>query len=99
MLVSESLSVYSLAGIHADIIVGHADLMGAHKIKDSYVDYITEVARVALMDQETMKANVEAVKETRKLVSEKLFEFGFEVFESQTNFLWVKPLGIGLIFV
>ena len=41
-----------------------------------------------------MKANVEAVKETRRIVSEKLFEFGFEVFESQTNFLWVKPLGI-----
>ena len=98
VLVSRSLSKsYSLAGIRCGYCVGHADLIRAlYKIKDSYnVDYITqEIARVALMDQETMKANVEAVKETRKLVSEKLFEFGFEVFESQTNFLWVKPLGI-----
>ena len=77
--------------------MGHADLIRAlYKIKDSYnVDYIAqEIARVALMDQETMKANVEAVKETRRLVSEKLFELGFEVFDSQTNFLWMKPLGI-----
>ena len=98
VLVSRSLSKsYSLAGIRCGYCVGHADLIRAlYKIKDSYnVDYITqEIARVALMDQETMKANVEAVKETRKLVSEKLFEFGFEVFESQSNFLWVKPLGI-----
>ena len=98
VLVSRSLSKsYSLAGIRCGYCVGHADLIRAlYKIKDSYnVDYITqEIARVALMDQETMKANVEAVKETRRIVSEKLFEFGFEVFESQTNFLWVKPLGI-----
>ena len=99
VLVSRSLSKsYSLAGIRCGYCIGHADLIRAlYKIKDSYnVNYITqEIARVALMDQETMKANVEAIKETRKLVSEKLFDFGFEVFESQTNFLWVKPLGIG----
>ena len=99
VLVSRSLSKsYSLAGIRCGYCIGHADLIRAlYKIKDSYnVNYITqEIARVALMDQETMKANVEAIKETRKLVSEKLFEFGFEVFESQTNFLWVRPLGIG----
>ena len=98
VLVSRSLSKsYSLAGIRCGYCVGHADLIRAlYKIKDSYnVDYITqEIARVALMDQETHEANVEAVKETRRIVSEKLFEFGFEVFESQTNFLWVKPLGI-----
>ncbi|MFL2860876.1 MAG: histidinol-phosphate transaminase [Pontiellaceae bacterium] len=98
VLVSRSLSKsYSLAGIRCGYCVGHADLIRAlYKIKDSYnVNYITqEIARVALMDQETMKANVEAVKETRRLVSEKLFNFGFEVFDSQTNFLWVKPLGI-----
>ena len=99
VLVSRSLSKsYSLAGIRCGYCVGHADLVRAlYKIKDSYnVNYITqEIARVALLDQETMQANVEAVKETRKLVSEKLFEFGFEVFDSQTNFLWVKPLEIG----
>ena len=75
VLVSRSLSKSYSRAYDADI-VGHADLRALYKIKDSYnVDYITqEIARVALMDQEMMKANVEAVKETRKLVSEKLFE-------------------------
>ena len=98
VLVSRSLSKsYSLAGIRCGYCVGDAALIEAlFKIKDSYnVNYITqEVARVAVLDQATMQANVEAVKETRRLVAEKLFVFGFEVFDSQTNFLWVKPLGV-----
>jgi histidinol-phosphate aminotransferase len=98
VLVSRSLSKsYSLAGIRCGYCVGDAALIEAlFKIKDSYnVNYITqEVARVAVLDQATMQANVEAVKETRRLVAEKLFGFGFEVLDSQTNFLWVKPLGV-----
>ena len=39
-----------------------------------------------------MKANVEALLETRKMVTEKLSELGFEIIPSQANFLWVKPL-------
>ena len=88
---------YSLAGIRLGYCVGHADLIGAmYKIKDSYnVNYLTqEIARVAILDQNTMRANVQAVVETRKLVAEKLSELGFEVCDSQTNFLWIKPLGI-----
>ena len=38
-----------------------------------------------------MRANVEAIVETRRLVSEKLKALGFTVGESQTNFLWAKP--------
>lgn len=98
VLVARTLSkAYSLAGIRLGYCVGSAELIGAmYKIKDSYnVDYLTqEIARVAILDQDTMKANVSAIVETRKLVVEKLTEFGFAVGESQTNFLWVKPLGI-----
>lgn len=98
VLVARTLSKsYSLAGIRLGYCVGHADLIGAmHKIKDSYnVNYLTqEIARVAILDQDTMKANVQAIVETRRLVSEKLEEFGFEVADSQSNFLWVKPLGL-----
>ena len=47
-----------------------------------------------MLDQATMRANVEAIKETRDLVFEKLTDLGYEVYESQTNFLWFKPLGI-----
>jgi histidinol-phosphate aminotransferase len=98
VLVARTLSKsYSLAGIRLGYCVGQADLIGAmYKIKDSYnVDYLTqEIARVAVLDQDTMHANVQAVVETRKLVGEKLSELGFEVCESQTNFLWIKPLEI-----
>lgn len=98
VLVARTLSKsYSLAGIRLGYCVGHADLIGAmYKIKDSYnVNYLTqEVARVAILDQQTMRANVQAIVETRKVVSEKLLELGFEVADSQTNFLWVKPLGM-----
>ena len=99
VLVARTLSKsYSLAGIRLGYCVGHADLIGAmYKIKDSYnVNYLTqELARVALLDQDTMKANVSAIVETRAMVKGKLEELGFEVAHSQTNFLWVKPLGVG----
>ena len=95
VLVSRSLSKsYSLAGIRCGYAVGDATLIKAlYTIKDSYnVNYITqELARVALLDQDTMRANVEAITQTRRLVSDKLLELGCEVLESQTNFLWVKP--------
>ncbi|MDF7807362.1 histidinol-phosphate transaminase [Pontiellaceae bacterium B12219] len=99
VLVARTLSKsYSLAGIRLGYCVGSAELIGAmFKIKDSYnVNYLTqEVARVAVLDQDTMKANVSAIVETRRMVAEKLSTLGFEVADSQTNFLWVKPLGIG----
>ncbi|MBN2162170.1 MAG: histidinol-phosphate transaminase [Pontiellaceae bacterium] len=88
---------YSLAGIRLGYCVGNPELIGAmYKIKDSYnVNYLTqEIARVAILDQDTMKANVSAIVETRRMISEKLEELGFEVCDSQSNFLWVKPLGI-----
>ncbi|MDH3981370.1 MAG: histidinol-phosphate transaminase [Kiritimatiellaceae bacterium] len=96
VLVARTLSKsYSLAGIRLGYCVGNADLIGAmYKIKDSYnVNYLTqEIARVAILDQDTMKANVQAIVETRKMVKNKLEEFGFDVADSQSNFLWVKPL-------
>lgn len=98
VLVARTLSKsYSLAGIRLGYCVGNAELIGAmYKIKDSYnIDYLTqEVARVAILDQDTMHANVQAIVEIRKLVAEKLAESGFEVARSETNFLWVKPKGI-----
>ncbi len=98
VLVSRSLSKsYSLAGIRLGYCVGPLNLIGAlHKIKDSYnVSHLTqEIARTALLDQDTMRANVQAVVETRKMVAGKMLEMGFEVSDSQTNFLWIKPLSI-----
>ena len=98
VLVARTLSKsYSLAGIRLGYCVGNTELIGAlHKIKDSYnVNYLTqEIARVAILDQDTMRANVQAIIETRGLVADKLAELGFEVSASETNFLWAKPSGI-----
>jgi histidinol-phosphate aminotransferase len=99
VLVSRSLSKsYSLAGIRLGYCIGSKELIGAlYKIKDSYnVNYVTqEVARVAIIDQNTMRANVQAIVETRGMVADKLTALGFEVCASQTNFLWIKPLETG----
>lgn len=96
VIVARTLSKsYSLAGIRLGYCVGNAGLIGAmYKIKDSYnVNYLTqEIGRVAILDQGTMRANVQAIIETRKLVADKLSELGFGVHDSQTNFLWIKPL-------
>jgi histidinol-phosphate aminotransferase len=96
VMVARTLSkAYSLAGIRLGYCVGNAELIGAMcKIKDSYnVNYLTqEIARVAILDQGTMLANVQAIVETRKRVTDKLSELGFGVCDSQTNFLWIKPL-------
>lgn len=98
VLVARTLSKsYSLAGIRLGYCVGHAGLIEAmYKIKDSYnVNYLTqEIARVAILDQNTMRANVQAIVETRKMVAEKLSELGFNVCDSQSNFLWIKPLAM-----
>ena len=97
-LVTRSLSKsYSLAGIRCGYCIGNKKLIGAlNKVKDSYnINYLTqEIARVAILDQGTMKANVEAINQTKTILVNKLKELGFKVFPSETNFLWVKPLGI-----
>jgi histidinol-phosphate aminotransferase len=97
VLVSRTLSkAYSLAGIRLGYCVGNPELIGAlYKIKDSYnVSYLTqEIARAAILDQDTMSANVQAIVETRRLVAARLSELEFEVSDSQANFLWIKPPG------
>jgi len=97
-LITRSLSKsYSLAGIRCGYCIGNKNLIAAlNKIKDSYnINYLTqEIARVAILDQRTMKANVEAINQTKNILENKLKELGFEVFPSETNFIWVKPLGI-----
>ena len=65
VLIARTLSkAYSLAGIRLGYCVGDADLIGAmYKIKESYNEnYLTqEIARVAILDQDTMKANVQSI--------------------------------------
>ncbi len=104
VLVLRTLSkAYSLAGLRLGYAVGSAPLIAAlTKIKDSYnLDRLTqEVGKAAVLDQPAMRANVARVKQTRARLAGALARLGFDVFPSETNFLWVKPprLAAGAVY-
>lgn len=95
VLVARTLSKsYSLAGLRLGYLIGCAELIaGIYKIKDSYnLNRVTQdCALAAIEDQAHMRANCERILASRTLASERLRRRGFEVFPSQTNFLWVRP--------
>ena len=95
VLVVRTLSKsYALAGIRFGYCIGAKPLIDAlFKIKDSYnVNRLTqELARVALLDQETMEAMTAAIKGSRELLSSELKSLGFKVYPSETNFVWTRP--------
>ncbi len=95
VLVARTLSKsYSLAGIRLGYVIGPADLIEAlYKVKDSYnVSMLTQVIGLAaLRDEAHMRTNVGRVVSTRKRMIGELRKRGFEVTDSQTNFLWVRP--------
>lgn len=94
VLVVRTLSKsYALAGIRFGYAVGAKPLVDAlFKIKDSYnVNRITqEIARAALLDEDSMLAMTAAIKGTRSLAAAELADLGFVVYPSETNFLWVR---------
>ncbi len=95
VLVSRTLSkAYSLAGIRLGYAVGHPELIEAlYKIKDAYnINRLTQdMGCAAIADQAHMRNNVELICATRARVAEALRAKGFDVFPSQTNFLWLRP--------
>lgn len=95
LLIARTLSKsYSLAGIRLGYCLGPRPLIAAlYKIKDSYnLDLITQkIGLAAILDQETMHANLARIKRTRERVADALRKLNFEVFPSETNFLWIKP--------
>ena len=95
LLVTRTFSKsYSLAGIRLGYAIGNKELIAAlFKVKDAYnVNRLTqELGRAAVQDQEHMQANTRRIVETRERVARALRERGFEVYPSQTNFLWLRP--------
>jgi histidinol-phosphate aminotransferase len=86
---------YSLAGLRFGFGIANENLIkGLVKVKDSYnVDAIAiAAATAAIQDQEYHKANVHQIKLSRKLLTEKLIELGFDVPPSQSNFVFARPL-------
>jgi len=85
---------YSLAGLRVGYCVGPENLVDAlYKVKDSYnVDAIAQaVALAAIKDQRWMRANVAKVKRTRAATTKKLRSLGWDVIESESNFLFARP--------
>ena len=81
---------YSLAGLRFGFGVGQKTLIdGLMKIKDSYnADVVAlAAATAAISDQTHMKSNVEKIKSERDRLTQQLRLMGFDVPDSQTNFI------------
>ncbi len=85
---------FSLAGLRLGYCVGPEDLIEAmYKVKDSYnIDALAQaVALAALYDINWMKSNTAKVLKTREFVTSELRKRGWDVPDSQTNFIFAKP--------
>lgn len=95
VLICRTLSKgYSLAGLRLGFGIAQPSLLaGLFKIKDSYnIDAIASaVGAAAIRDQAYKNQCAEQVKASRRQLTESLRQLGFDVPESQTNFLWAKP--------
>ena len=86
----------SLAGMRVGMAFASAELISyMQAVKDSYNSYpldqiAIETAVVSLSDEDYFKATVEKVKATRDRTAEKMREMGFNVLDSETNFLFAQ---------
>lgn len=95
VLICRTLSKsYSLAGLRLGYLVGAEDLIAAlNKLRDSYnIDRLAQAAALAAVrDQAWMLANVEKIRQTRTRLTHALRELGWQVYDSETNFVWARP--------
>jgi histidinol-phosphate aminotransferase len=85
---------YSLAGLRLGFGIAHPNLLsGLFKVKDSYnIDAIAAlVGAAAMRDQAYKDACVAKVKAARSQLAQDLQQLGFQVWDSQTNFLLTQP--------
>lgn len=97
VLVTRTFSkAWSLAGLRLGYVVGPEPLIEAlFKIKDSYnVDRLAQdIGLAAVRSIEHTRANADRIRATRTRVTTTLRERGFEVADSETNFLWIRVDG------
>ncbi len=82
---------YSLAGLRFGFAAAHPDLIaGMQKVKDSYnCDRLALAgAEAALRDQAWMQTNRQRLVATRARLTTALRQLGFDVIDSQANFVW-----------
>jgi histidinol-phosphate aminotransferase len=92
IIVTRTLSKsYSLAGLRFGFAIAHPDLIrGMRKVKDSYnCDALAlAAAEAALRDQAWMLENRARILATRSRLTAALRGLGFDVVDSQANFVW-----------
>ncbi|MBW8015364.1 MAG: histidinol-phosphate transaminase [Planctomycetes bacterium] len=84
---------YSLAGLRFGYAIAPKEIIaGMRKVKDSYnVDAIAiAAATAAIWDQGYFRENAEKVKAQRSLLTAALREMGFQVLDSQSNFILAR---------
>ena len=82
---------HSLAGIRMGFAIAHPELIdGMRKVKDSYNCNTLSLAAgaAALEDQDWMEQNRTRILSTRSNLTEALRGLGFDVVDSQANFVW-----------
>jgi histidinol-phosphate aminotransferase len=85
---------YSLAGLRLGFGIANPKLLaGLFKVKDSYnVDAIAcAVGAAAMRDQNYKNECIQKVKRSRAKLALDLKQLGFQLWDSQANFLLVKP--------
>ena len=92
VIVTRSFSKgYSLAGLRFGYLIARPEIVeGLIKVKDSYnCDTLSLLgATAALLDQPHFQRNRDAILATRARLTQSLRERGFEVVDSQANFVW-----------
>ena len=89
-----------LAGMRIGFALGSPELIGdLQRMKFSFnpynLDRLALLAGTAAMeDEEYLKACTEKICATRRRVTDRLREMGFEVLESKTNFVFAKKPGL-----
>lgn len=96
LIVSRTFSKsFSLASIRIGYCFANRDLINALiKIKDSYnINYLSQIAAAAAMDDyEYMLSTAAQIIKTREYLKKEILKLNFKVFDSESNFLFVKPL-------
>jgi histidinol-phosphate aminotransferase len=94
LLVSRTFSKsHSLAGVRVGYLAGPVKLIEAlHKIRDSYnLDALAQrLAAASVQDKKYTQETVGKIKATRERISSQLTGLGFQVLDSQTNFLFAQ---------
>lgn len=95
LVVSRTLSKsYGLAGLRVGYLISSSEnIEQLMKIKDSYNLGMLEqeIATAALRDQKYFSGSIKKIVSSRNKLMKSLKTLGFQVLESQTNFLFAKP--------